>query len=336
MDSASRKENKGGHPVMSILDMLTTLIHNTIVFSTPLIFTAIGGNFSERSGVVNIGLEGMMIAGGFSAAITTIYVGETLGMGLIAPWIGIFVAILFGMLFALPHAIATITFKADQTVSGVALNFLALGFAVFMLKRLFNGAAQTSTIQYPLNLWEIPGLSSIPYLGKALFVAYPTSYLAFIVAFAAYFVFYKTPFGLRLRAVGEHPKAADTLGINVIRMRYTAVLISGALGAVGGATISLAITNNFTHSTISGQGFIALAALVFGKWHPLGAMGAALFFGMAQALATIGQVLGMTQYIPADFLIMLPYILTILALAGLVGKSNPPAALGRPYEKGER
>jgi general nucleoside transport system permease protein len=321
---------------MNFFDILTTLVHNTIVYSTPLIFTALGGAFSERSGVVNIGLEGLMIAGGFAASVATIFFGETLGWGPVAPWIGLIVAIIFGMLFSLPHAVASITFKADQVVSGVALNFLALGFAVFMLKQLFNGAAQTSTIQNPLNKISIPGLSHIPYLGKAIFEAYPTSYLAFMTAGAAYFIFYKTPFGLRLRAVGEHPKAADTLGINVLKMRYIGVLISGALGAVGGAAISLSITNNFTHSTISGQGFMSLAALIFGKWHPLGTLGAALFFGMAQALAAVGQVLGLTNYIPADFLTMLPYVLTILALAGLVGKSNPPAASGKPYEKGQR
>lgn len=319
---------------MSFLDILTTLFHNTIVYATPLIFAALGGAFSERSGVVNIGLEGLMISGGFSAAIITIFLGETFGGA--APWMGLIAAVLFGILFALPHAVASISFKADQVVSGVAINFLAIGFAVFMLKKLFNGAAQTTTIQNPLGKWSIPFLSDIPFIGKSFFIAYPTSYLAILTAIATYYIFFKTPFGLRLRAVGEHPKAADTLGVNVIKMRYIAVLVSGALAALGGATISLSITNNFTHSTISGQGFMSLAALIFGKWHPIGALGAALFFGAAQALAAIGQVLGLTKYIPADFLTMLPYILTILALAGLVGRANAPAAIGKPYEKGQR
>lgn len=321
---------------MTVLDILTTIIHNTIVYSTPLIFAALGGAFSERSGVVNIGLEGLMISGGFAAAVCTIFFGESLGLGPFAPYLGLVIAILFGILFALPHAVASITFRADQVVSGVAINFLAIGFAVFMLKKLFNGAAQTTTIQNPFKKIAIPFLSDIPYLGKMFFVAYPTSYLAVILAFVTYYIFFKTPFGLRLRAVGEHPKAADTLGVNVIRMRYTAVLLSGAFAAAGGATIALAITNNFTHSTVSGQGFMSLAALIFGKWHPIGALGASLFFGMAQALAAVGQVLGLTKYIPADFLTMLPYILTILALAGLVGKANAPAAIGKPYEKGQR
>ncbi|WP_134702244.1 ABC transporter permease [Ammoniphilus sp. YIM 78166] len=321
---------------MTVLDILTTIIHNTIVYSTPLIFAALGGAFSERSGVVNIGLEGLMISGGFAAAVTTIFFGEALGLGPLAPYLGLAIAILFGVLFALPHAVASISFRADQVVSGVAINFLAIGFAVFMLKKLFNGAAQTTTIQNPFKKIAIPFLSDIPYLGKMFFIAYPTSYLAVILAFVTYYIFFKTPFGLRLRAVGEHPKAADTLGVNVIKMRYTAVLLSGAFAAAGGATIALAITNNFTHSTVSGQGFMSLAALIFGKWHPIGALGASLFFGMAQALAAVGQVLGLTKYIPADFLTMLPYILTILALAGLVGKANAPAAVGKPYEKGQR
>jgi general nucleoside transport system permease protein len=321
---------------MDFLSIITTLIHNTIVFSTPLIFAALGGAFSERSGVVNIALEGMMIIGGFFASVTTIFFGETLGWGTAAPWLGLLAAVIFGMIFALPHAIASISFKADQIVSGVALNFLALGFAVFMLKKIFNGAAQTTTIQHPFAIIEVPGLAKLPVLGKAIFTAYPTSYLAIILAFIVYYVFFKTPFGLRLRAIGEHPKAADTLGINVIKMRYLAVMISGGFAALGGATISLAITNNFTHNTISGQGYMALAALIFGKWHPLGALGAALFFGMAQALSAIGQVLGLTKYVPADVLNMVPYILTILALAGFVGKAMVPSALGKPYEKGQR
>jgi ABC-type uncharacterized transport system permease subunit len=336
MDFRACSQAEGRGKVMNFLDIMTTLIHNTIVYSTPLIFAALGGAFSERSGVVNIGLEGLMISGGFSAAIATIFFGETLGLGAAAPWLGLLIAILFGILFALPHATASITFRADQVVSGVALNFLAFGFAIYTLKKLFEGAAQTTTIQFPLRKWAIPYLSDLPYLGKAIFTAYPTSFLAIGTAVVVYFIFFRTPFGLRLRAVGEHPKAADTLGVNVVRMRYTAVLISGALAALGGATIALAITNNFTHSTISGQGFMALAALIFGKWHPLGALGAALFFGAAQALAAIGQVLGLTKYVPADFLTLIPYVLTILALTGLVGRANAPAAIGKPYEKGQR
>jgi len=311
----------------------SNLVHDTIVFSTALIFAALGGLYSERSGVVNIALEGMMIIGAFTGAVITNVIQDS---GSIAPWIGFIAAAVAGAIFALPHAVASITFKADQVVSGVALNFLAAGLAVYLTKIIYNGAGQTTTLTEVFDKWEIPGLAEIPYLGHALFEAYPTSFLAFIIVFLTWFLLFKTSFGLRLRAVGEHPRAADTVGINVKRMRYIAVMISGALAAMGGATITLTTTSNFSHNTISGQGFIALAALIFGKWHPAGAMGAALFFGIAQAIKALVQVYGLTQYVPTEFIFMLPYVLTILVMAGFVGRSSAPAALGKPYETGSR
>ncbi|MGE7271207.1 ABC transporter permease [Brevibacillus panacihumi] len=311
----------------------SNLVHDTIVFSTALIFAALGGLYSERSGVVNIALEGMMIIGAFTGAVITNVIQDS---GSIAPWIGFVAAAIAGAVFALPHAVASITFKADQVVSGVALNFLAAGLAVYLTKIIYNGAGQTTTLTEVFDKWEIPGLAQIPYLGHALFEAYPTSFLAFIIVFLTWFLLFKTSFGLRLRAVGEHPRAADTVGINVKRMRYIAVMISGALAAMGGATITLTTTSNFSHNTISGQGFIALAALIFGKWHPAGAMGAALFFGIAQAIKALVQVYGLTQYVPTEFIFMLPYVLTILVMAGFVGRSSAPAALGKPYETGSR
>ncbi|MFO7247772.1 MAG: ABC transporter permease [Bacillota bacterium] len=321
---------------MAWLLSLGDIVHNTLVFSTALILAAVGGVFSERSGVVNIALEGLMIVGAFSGAVTAIFLGEVAGWGDGAPYVALAVAALAGMLFAVLHAVATVTFRADQVVSGVALNFLAFGFTIFMVKLFFDGAAQTTTIQHPLSEWRIPVLSEIPVLGRALFVAYPTTYLAFLVVAVAYYVLWKTPFGLRLRAVGEHPRAADTLGINVQRIRYLAVLISGALAGLGGASVALTTTSNFSHSTIAGQGFIALAAMIFGKWHPVGAMLAALFFGLTQAARTIIQVFGLAKVVPVDLINLLPYVVTILVLAGVVGRAEAPAALGRPYVKGER
>jgi simple sugar transport system permease protein len=182
----------------------------------------------------------------------------------------------------------------------------------------------------------IPGLSDIPVIGPALFNAFPTTYLAWVIVAASYFILYYTPFGMRLRAVGEHPKAAETAGVSVIRMRYLAVMISGALAGLGGAGLSIAIGSEFNQSTVAGQGYIALAALIFGKWHPLGAFFAALFFGFAVALALVGQLFGWTQYVPSEVLNMLPYVLTILALAGFVGRAEAPAAIGKPYEKDSR
>lgn len=312
----------------------SNLVHDTVVFSTALIFAALGGMYSERSGVVNIALEGMMIIGAFTGAVVTFFMqGVAPGF---APWIGLLAALVVGAFFALPHAVASITFKADQVVSGTALNFLAAGLAVYLTKVIFDGAGQTTTLTSVFGKWHIPLLSDIPFFGHAIFEAYPTSYLAFILVGLSWYILYRTPFGLRLRAVGEHPRAADTVGINVIRTRYVAVMISGALAAMGGATIALTTTSNFSHNTVSGQGFIALAALIFGKWNPLGLTGAALFFGIAQAIKTLVQILGLTAYVPIEFIYMLPYVLTIIVLAGFMGKTVGPAAAGKPYETGSR
>lgn len=313
---------------MGFLDILTTIIHNTIVYSTPLILAAIGGIYSERSGVVNIGLEGLMIMGAFTSAIATLATGN--------PWIGVIAAIIAGSLFSIFHAVASVSLKSNQIVSGLALNFLALGLSVYVTKLLFSGSGQTSTIENTIRKWEIPGLSNIPYLGRMFFTAYPTSYIAIVLAVVAWYIIAKTPFGLRLRSVGEKPEAADTLGINVYKMRYIGVIISGALSGFGGAVITLTTTSNFASSTISGQGYIALAAIIFGKYHPVGAMAAALFFGFAQAISSSAQVLGFSNYVPVDFIQMLPYVLTILVLAGFVGQTRPPKAGGLPYDKGER
>ncbi len=313
---------------MDIFAIMSDLLHNTFVFSTALIFAALGGFFSERSGIVNIALEGLMIMGAFTAAVVTHFTGS--------PWIGFAVAIIVGTLFSLLHAVASVNFNADQVVSGVALNFLAAGLSVYLVKIIFDGAGQTKTLSTVFNKWEIPLLSDIPYIGKGLFTAYPTTYLAILLVFVAYFVVYKTPFGLRLRSCGEHPEAADTMGINVYQMRYIGVMLSGALAAMGGATLTLTTTSNFSHNTISGQGFIALAVLIFGKWNPFGILGAAIFFGLTQAVNPVLQVYNITEYIPVDFIYMLPYIMTILVLAGFIGKSVGPKAAGKLFIKDTR
>jgi general nucleoside transport system permease protein len=321
---------------MNALDILSNLIHTTIVFSTALMFGALGGLFSERSGVVNIAIEGMMTIGAFTAAVVTFFSNEALGGSGFSPWIGFLAAIVAGALFALPHAVASVTYNADQTVSGVALNFLALGLGVYLTKLMFNGAAQTENLQFTFPKIRIPLLYDIPYLGHAVFEAYPTSYLVLIITVLAWYFLYRTPWGLRLRAVGEHPKAADTAGVNVAKVRYWAVMTSGALAAMGGATIALTTTGSFSHTTITGQGFIALAALIFGKWHPGGAVAAAFFFGIATAIKFVLQSAGLAAYVPVDIIYMLPYILTIIVLVTFVGRATAPAASGTPYEKGSR
>ncbi|MDQ8737489.1 ABC transporter permease [Paenibacillus sp. LHD-38] len=320
---------------MNVLEVIGQLINTTLVFSTALIFAALGGMYSERSGVVNIGLEGLMVSGAFAAAVATEYAIQA-GLENASPWIGFIAAGIYGVLVALLHAISTITFRADQTVVGVVINILSLGLSLYLTKSLYEGSGQTPLLENVFRKLQIPFLSDIPLLGKAIFTAYPTTYIVIALAFISYFVLFRTPFGLRLRAVGEHPSSADTVGISVTKYRYIGVLLSGALAGLGGATITLTTTSSFAHNTISGQGFIALAALIFGKWNPLGVVGAAMFFGLAQALRSFMQRFEFAQQIPAEFFYMLPYVLTLIVLAGAVGRSNAPSALGQPYDPAKR
>lgn len=319
---------------MSFLDVLYFIIPSAIYYAAPLIMTAIGGVFTERSGVINIGLEGIMIVGAASSIIFNLTFVDQLGSA--TPWISLFVAMVFGIILSVFLAVAAVSLRADQTVSGIALNMLGLAASVFTVKMLYD-KGQTDSIKERFSRFDIPLLSDIPLIGKLFFMdVYATSILAIGIAFVAWFIIYKTPFGLRLRAVGEHPMAADTMGVNVTKMRYIAVMISGALGGMGGAIYAQAIAGNFGQGTITGQGFMAIAAMIFGKWHPLGALGAALFFGFAQSLSVVGSSIPYVQDVPSVFLYILPYVLTILALAGFIGKANAPKASGQSYIKGKR
>ncbi|WP_390621195.1 ABC transporter permease [Bacillus testis] len=307
-----------------------------IALAAPLIFTALGGVFSERSGVVNIGLEGLMVFGAFSSIVFNLTFGDTLGH--LTPWISILVAMVVGMIFSLLHGLASITFRANQVVSGVAINFLATGLCLFLVK-LFYDKGQTDMIpqETAFNKVDIPVLSDIPFIGDIFFSkVYYISYIAIIIPFIAWYVLFKTPFGLRIRAVGEHPMAADTMGVNVTKIRYVSVMISGAFAGIGGAIHAITVTSDFSHATINGQGFMALAAMIFGKWHPLGALGAALFFGLAQSLSIVGASLPFFKDIPSVYLLIAPYVLTIIALAGFIGRADAPKASGEPYIKGSR
>ncbi|MBM7603258.1 simple sugar transport system permease protein [Metabacillus crassostreae] len=319
---------------MSILQALEIIIPTALFVAAPLIFTALGGVFSERSGVVNIGLEGLMIIGAFVGIIFNLQFADILGNA--TPWFSILAAMIAAGIFSLLHAVASITFKADQVVSGVAINFLALGLSLFLVKNIYE-KGQTDRITISFNKMDVPFLSDIPIIGDIFFSGgYITSYIAIFAAFIVWYVIFKTPFGLRLRSVGEHPMAADTMGINVTKMRYIGVILSGAFAGIGGGVYATIIARDFSHATISGQGFMALAAVIFGKWHPLGAMGAALFFGLAQGLSIIGGTIPLLKDIPTVYLLILPYVLTILALTGFIGRADSPKALGTPYEKGKR
>jgi ABC-type uncharacterized transport system permease subunit len=317
------------------MDIIGNLLNGTLVFSTALIFAALGGLISERSGVTNIGLEGFMISGAFFSAITAYY-AETAGFGAFSPWLGIIGAFVFTVIFSSIHAIASIKYKADQVVSGVVINILAASTTFFFVKMIFEGSAETPMLTNVFHKLNLPYLSEIPFFGKVLFSAYPTTYLAILFVLVIYYVLFKTASGLRLRAVGDHPSAADTAGVKVNRMRYIAVILSGSLAALGGATIVLTSNSNFAFNTISGQGYIALAAVIFGKWHPVGVMFAALFFGLAQAVKDQFQIFEFAARIPNEIFYMMPYVLTMVVLIGAVGKSRAPKALGEPYDVGKR
>lgn len=310
---------------------LALLVSTTLIYATPLILTSIGGTFSERSGVVNVGLEGIMVMGAFSGVVFNLEFADAFGKA--TPWIGVLVGGVVGLLFSIIHAAATVNFRADHIISGTVLNLLAPALAVFLCRVIYN-KGQTDSITQSFGKFDFPVLAKIPIIGEIFFAG--TSAIGYVViafTFLAWFVLYKTRFGLRLRSVGEHPQAADTLGINVYFMRYMGVLISGFLGGMGGAIYAQSISGNFSVTTITGPGFIALAAMIFGKWNPIGAMLASLFFGLSQSLAVIGGNLAFLKDIPAVYLQITPYVLTIIVLAAFLGKSVAPKADGVNYIK---
>lgn len=310
---------------------LALLVSTTLIYATPLILTSIGGTFSERSGVVNVGLEGIMVMGAFSGVVFNLEFADTFGKA--TPWLGVLVGGVVGLLFSIIHAAATVNFRADHIVSGTVLNLLAPALAVFLCRVIYN-KGQTDSITQSFGKFDFPVLAKIPIIGDIFFAGTSAiGYVAIAFTFLAWFVLYKTRFGLRLRSVGEHPQAADTLGINVYFMRYMGVLISGFLGGMGGAIYAQSISGNFSVTTITGPGFIALAAMIFGKWNPIGAMLASLFFGLSQSLAVIGGNLAFLKDIPAVYLQITPYVLTIIVLAAFLGKSVAPKADGVNYIK---
>lgn len=316
---------------MSLVTILSLMVSSMLIYATPLIFTSIGGTFSERSGVVNVGLEGIMVIGAFSGIIFNLTFADTLGKA--TPWVAVLVGGLVGLVFSLIHAVATINFRADHIVSGTVLNLLAPSLAIFLVK-VFYGKGQTDNIQASFGKFDFPILSDIPVLGPIFFKNTTlVGYLAIAFSFLAWYILYKTRFGLRLRSVGEHPQAADTLGINVYLMKYYGVMISGFLGGMGGAIYAQSISVNFAITTILGPGFISLAAMIFGKWNPIGAMLSSLFFGLSQSLAVIGAQLPLLEKIPTVYLEIAPYLVTIVILAAFFGQAVAPKADGVNYIK---
>lgn len=310
----------------NLINNLGILLFATLAYATPLLYAGLGSCFSEVSGVVNIGIEGMMTAGAFAGTVVAYFTSN--------PWIGFLCGGLAGMLFGALHALATVNLGADQTIAGTAINMLGPGIAIMIAKVMFD-----STDTIPLNASQkVPKLfagvfDTSTVFGRFMdnvFATYATTYLVFLAVLVVWFIFYKTRFGLRLRACGEHPQACETLGINVLAMRFGCVCISGFLAGLGGACVTMTISTQFRPISIVGQGFIAIAAVIFGKFRPQGALLGCLLFGFCSGLKA---VLGGSSGVNMQLISMIPYVVTVIVLVLFVGKSRVPAANGKPYIK---
>ena len=318
---------------------LVFLVQQMMFFSIPLLIVALGGMFSERSGVVNIALEGIMIMGAFSGVLFIYLIQNLVGDSIPGQLLLIFaliIAAVFGAIIALPHGYAAINMKANQVISGTAINMFAPAFAVYVARMI------RSVQQIPFNnvFWikTVPALGDIPVIGPFLFQnAYITTYIGFLILVVAWIVLYKTPFGLRLRSCGEHPQAADSVGINVYKMRYAGVIISGALGGIGGLVFVIPTATTFD-ATVAGYGFLALAVLIFGQWKPGRVLLAAFFFGLMKTISVAYTSISFLNSLPIPSAVykMIPYIATLVVLAFTSRNSMAPKASGVPYDKGSR
>lgn len=299
------------------------LVSSSVLLAVPILFGALGGAIGERAGVINIAIEGQLLGSAFVAAVV--------GSITKNPWAGLLAALLAGALVALVLGVFTITYRVNQVIVGVVLNVLVLGLTTFLFTQVLvpNTSQLNQTVRFPAI--RIPVLSEIPIIGPALFRQSIIVYLMYLAVPLVWFALYRTRWGLRLRAVGEHPLAADTVGIKVERVRYRAVLVAGAIVGFGGAYYTLVAVSQFNRNMTAGAGFIALAAVIFGKWDPVRAAMAALLFGFASALEGAMSVVG--SPVPSQFMLMLPYVVTLFAVAGLVGRSRAPAASGVAYVK---
>jgi simple sugar transport system permease protein len=305
-----------------------SLVFSTIRLATPLVWAAIGGLYSERSGVINIALEGLMLAGAFTAAAVTFYTHS--------PWAGIGAAMMAAAFFALLLAVVCIRFKANEVVAGTGINILFLGLPAVLSGALFLSSGSTPQVPREELLPTLSQVLPIAPQWRILTDVSVVSFLALLVVALTSYVLHWTPFGLRLRSVGENPEAADAAGIRVNRIRYAGVVLSGVLAGVGGAYLSIGQSSLFTRNMTAGRGFIALAALIFGKWRPVQTMLACVLFGFADALTI--QMQGVAKLpsgedVPVQFIQMIPYVVTIVVLAGFIGQSRAPGALGVPYDK---
>jgi simple sugar transport system permease protein len=306
---------------------LVDVLARVVRLATPITLGALAGLICERSGVVNIGIEGTMLFSACLGYIAAILTGYT--------WVGVGAAMLTGCVVSALHALLSVNFKVDQIISGTVLNLLAVGTTGYLRGSFivpYEQAYGVDITAQQLGTVRVPGLWQIPILGPIFFSHQPITYLMLILVFVINLLLFRTVWGLRTRAVGEHPKAADTVGIGVNRLRFWNVVASGLIAGLAGAWFSLEATFRFDDVMTNGRGFIALAAMIFGKWTPLGAFGGALLFSSADALQI--KIQGFNFGLPRQFLQMLPYIVTLIVLAGIIGRAQPPAAVGKPYEKG--
>lgn len=304
----------------SLIVIVVGILSATLRVATPLIFAALGGMYSERSGIINIALEGIILIGALVAVVVTYFSNM--------PWLGIVVAAMVGGLASLIHAWVSIDAHADQIISGTALNILAVGATSYLLIAIW-GQAGHSPIVEKISPLRVPLLSSIPVLGELFREQNLLTYLALLLIPVSHFFLFKTALGLRLRSVGEHPLAAETVGINVQRFRYFAVFLSGVLSGLAGAYLSISQTSSFVKMMSDGRGFIALAAMIFGRWRPFGLFFACLLFGFSDSVQWVLQALGVN--ISSQFLLALPYVLTLIIISIIGNKADPPAAVGKVY-----
>jgi len=302
-----------------------------IAYTVPLLITALGALYCERSGIINIGLDGLMIIGSFAGALTVSKLQANGVAG--ALWIGLLVAVLVGVLFSLLHAFASINLNADQVISGTAINMIAGALTVFLARNM-TGSGNIRVNSFIPK--DVPFLSEIPVIGPLFFTkVYATTWLVIVILIVSIFILYKTSFGLRLRACGEHPQAAAAAGVSVFKMRYLGVMISGGMSALGGAIILLTYAGEFNGS-VAGLGFLALATLIFGQWRPLGILGAAFFFGFASTIANVSQAIPSLATIPGVILKVFPYVVTLIALVLFSKSSQAPKAAGEPFDTSKR
>lgn len=312
--------------------VISQIFPYAMAFTAPLLITSLGGLFSEKSGVVNIGLEGLMVMGSFSAALVISKLQPVFPEGAI--WLGLAASMIAGILFSLLHAFASINLNANQVISGTAINMIAGSLTVFIARNI-TGSGNIHIIS-GLTRFNIPFLSKIPVLGKLFFTqTYLSTWLILLILLISWFVIYKTAFGLRLRACGDHPHAADAAGVNVYFVRYIGVMASGAFAGLGGAAILVTYSGEFNGS-VAGLGFLALASLIFGQWKPIGILGATFFFGFATTVANVSQAVPALAAIPPIILKVFPYVVTLIALILFSKSSQAPRAAGQPFEHGKK